>query len=227
MSGRARETSSCLPPFCGSEMRELSRRLEELPVVGIVRRCPAEQLMAVVEAAMKEGLTVVEVTFDSPGAPDQIATLRKAFPDVVVGAGTVTSVEELEQTLEAGATFVVTPVLSEEVVEACVTRGIPCIPGASTPTEIWRAAGLGALAVKVFPAAQLGGPGYLAALREPLEGIRLVPTGGVTADAARAYRDAGAWALGVGSTVFSSRWMAEGDLRSIGQAMSSFREALG
>lgn len=208
-------------------MAELVSRLEELPVIGIVRRCPPERLTAVVRAAMDEGLRVVEITFDSVGAASQIASVRDAFPDALVGAGTVTGMDELEAAVVAGARFIVTPVLAEEVASACAGRRIPCVPGASTPTEIWAAARLGVTAVKVFPATQLGGPPYIRALREPLEGVRMVPTGGVTARDVPEYLEAGAWAIGVGSAVFARSWMADGDTRSIGRAMAEFRRVLG
>jgi 2-dehydro-3-deoxyphosphogluconate aldolase / (4S)-4-hydroxy-2-oxoglutarate aldolase len=207
----------------------LTSRLPQLaavPVIGILRRCPPDRVEAVAGAAVEAGFAALEVTFDSEDPGGQITLLRKAFPAIAVGAGTVLDRATLEEAAGRGAAFVVTPVVDEELIAACGELGLPSLPGAATATEVWRAHRAGAAAVKVFPAEQLGGPAYLRALRAPLGGIELVPTGGVDAADARAYLDAGAVALGVGSSVFDPAAMRDGDAAAIGRAAAAFVEAL-
>lgn len=202
-------------------------QLAALPAIGILRRCPPDRVEAVAAAAVEAGFAALEVTFDSEDPGGQIALLRQAFPDVAVGAGTVLDRRALAEAAERGAAFIVTPVVDEELIAACAELGLPSLPGAATATEVWRAHRAGAAAVKVFPAEQLGGPAYLRALRAPLGGIELVPTGGVDAANARAYLDAGAVAVGVGSSVFDPVAVLDGDTAAIGRAAAAFVEALG
>ncbi len=189
--------------------------LREVPVIGIVRGCPPDRVADLVGSAVAQGIGVVEVTLDSPAALDQIRTLSRTFPDVVVGAGTVTRPDEVAAAVDAGARFVVGPVVRPGVITACTQRDVPCIPGAATPTEILDAWEAGATAVKVFPAAPLGGPAFLRALRAPLGGPPLVPTGGVRWEDAAAYLEAGAVALGVGGGLFPAEAVTGGDLGEV------------
>ncbi len=188
--------------------------LAAVPIIGIVRGCPPERVVDVVGVAVEGGLGVVEITLDSPRALGQIEAVVAAR-EVVVGAGTVTRASQVAEVVAAGAAFVVSPVIVPEIIDACAEHDVVCIPGAATPSEIFGAWEHGAAAVKVFPAAPLGGPSYLDAIRRPLGGIPLIPTGGVHRDDAGAYLAAGAVALGVGGDLFSAAAMASGDLSSI------------
>jgi 2-dehydro-3-deoxyphosphogluconate aldolase / (4S)-4-hydroxy-2-oxoglutarate aldolase len=201
-------------------------QLASLPVIGILRRCPPDRVEAIAGAAIDAGFLALEVTFDSEEPAGQIRSIRAAFPLVAVGAGTVLDRGSLDEAVDAGAAFVVTPVVDEELIAACAELGLPSLPGAATATEVWRAHRAGADAVKVFPAEQLGGPAYLRALRAPLGGVELVPTGGVDAANAKAYLDAGAVALGVGSSVFDPTAMRDGDAVAVGRAAATIVEAL-
>ena len=146
----------------------LSDALGRLPVIGIIRGCPLEHLWAVASAAVEAGFTVLEVTLDSPDPFESITELVRVFPGTVLGAGTVHTTGQVEMAEAAGARFVVSPVVTDAVMEACAGLGLATLPGAATPTEITRAIDLGAFAVKVFPALQLGGPDYLRAVAGPL-----------------------------------------------------------
>jgi 2-dehydro-3-deoxyphosphogluconate aldolase/(4S)-4-hydroxy-2-oxoglutarate aldolase len=199
----------------------LFEALDRLPAVGILRGSPVAHLGAIAAAAVAAGFTVLEVTLDSPGPLEGIGLLQKAHPDVVVGAGTVRTEAEAEEAIAAGARFIVTPMLDPEVVTTCVTAGIPVVPGAATPTEIWRALDLGASAVKVFPARELGGPAYLRAVLGPLGRPPLVPTGGVGTDNAAALLEAGALAVGVGGSVFPADALRDGDAGRVGSLASA------
>lgn len=189
--------------------------LSEVPVIGIVRGCPPDHLPAVARGAAEGGLRVIEVTMDSPQPLEGIASLTSSLPDTVVGAGTVRSSKDVAAAIEAGATFVVAPDTNDDTVEACTSAGIPCLPGAATPTEIARAVQLGAFAVKVFPAAQVGGPAFISAVMGPLGRPRLVPTGGVDVDSAASYLRAGAFAVGIGGSIFRRDLLESGDAPGI------------
>ena len=151
--------------------------------------------MAVADTLRTSGIRVVEVTMDSPEAERSIDLVAQT--GAVVGAGTVISVAEAEAAVAAGASFVVAPHTDLSVVQWAVERGVPVVPGALTPTEVMTAWNAGATAVKVFPAS-VGGPAYLNAIGGPLEGVPLIPTGGITADNAAAFLVAGAVAVGLG-----------------------------
>jgi 2-dehydro-3-deoxyphosphogluconate aldolase/(4S)-4-hydroxy-2-oxoglutarate aldolase len=200
--------------------------LDRLPAVGIMRGCPARHAVAVAAAARDAGFTAVEVTLDSPSPVEVIAELAASFPDLLVGAGTVRTAAEVGAATDAGARFIVSPILSRTMLEACSSRGLPCLPGAATPTEIWKALEWGAAGVKVFPAAELGGPAFIRAVRAPLGSPPLIPTGGVDAGNAAAYLEAGARAVGVGGSVFSASAMAAGDVARVGSLAAALVEAV-
>lgn len=163
----------------------------------VVSRGPSpDDLEAATPVLGAHGFHVLEVTLDSESPLEGIERLR--WKDgLTVGAGTVSSARQAREAIQAGATFVVTPTLNQEVIEECVGRGIACIPGTFSPTEVQLAWRLGAAAVKIFPAGSLG-PGYLAALQGPLSDVPLIPSGGITGDDVPAYLSAGAVAVGVG-----------------------------
>jgi 2-dehydro-3-deoxyphosphogluconate aldolase/(4S)-4-hydroxy-2-oxoglutarate aldolase len=204
----------------------LVEALEGLPAIGIMRGCPPEHAPAIAAAARDAGLAVLEVTLDSPSPTESIAGLSDRFPDLVVGAGTVRTTGDVALAADAGARFVVCPIVSRPVLDACAARGLPCLPGAATPSEIWSALEWGAAAVKVFPARELGGPAFIRAVRDPLGVPPLVPTGGVGPDDAKAYLDAGAMAVGVGGSVFPAAAMVAGDATRVGSLAAELVEAI-
>lgn len=186
-------------------------RFRQLPVVGILRFFPRDQVAQLVPAALAGGLCNLEVTMNSAGAEDLIRLARDLVGDRGnVGAGTVTTLDELHRALAAGAAFIVTPAVVPEVIRACVERGVPVLAGAMTPTEILTAWRLGATMVKVFPADQLG-PAHIRAVKAPFPQIPLMPTGGVTVETLPAFHRAGADAFGVGGPLFDPKPAAAGD----------------
>jgi len=195
-------------------------------VIGIIRGCPLEHLTAIASVAVEAGFTVLEVTLDSPDPFRSIEELVLALPGTVLGAGTVHTPDQVEMAAAAGARFIVSPVVTDAVMEAGTGLGLAALPGAATPTEISRAIDLGAYAVKVFPALQLGGPGYLEAIAGPLGHPRLVPTGGVDAGNAAAFLASGAFALGVGGSVFLSGLLSRGDADGVGSLASELVEVI-
>jgi 2-dehydro-3-deoxyphosphogluconate aldolase/(4S)-4-hydroxy-2-oxoglutarate aldolase len=183
--------------------------LDQGRVVGIVRYRAAGDLDAVLETLVAAGVGVVEVTLDTPGALAAIE--RAADAGVTIGAGTVLSVDDVRAAAEAGARFVVSPDLDDEVVGCARGLGVEPIPGVLTPTELRRAMQLGTEAVKIFPAGPVGGPGYIAALRGPFPRIGMLPTGGVEIGDIPAYLAAGANAVGLGGSLTGRRPPANDD----------------
>ncbi|MFD4113032.1 bifunctional 4-hydroxy-2-oxoglutarate aldolase/2-dehydro-3-deoxy-phosphogluconate aldolase [Streptomyces niveus] len=168
-------------------------------LVAIVRGDDPDAALRTVLALVDEGIALVEVSLSGRDALDVIARARAALgPAAPLGAGTVLTAADAHAVHRAGADFVVTPAVCEGVT-AARELGLPVLAGVMTPTEIVAALRAGACAVKIFPAAQAGGPAYLRALQGPFPEVPFVPVGGVDAAAARAYLDAGALAVGIGS----------------------------
>ncbi len=174
-------------------------------IVVLRRVTPREGLLDLVDELADAGASVFEVTLDGLGAADDLAAVREALDRrgpgrAWVGAGTVRSVRQVDETVAVGAAFGVAPILDRAVLEAALDAGLPFIPGAYSPTEIdaaWRA---GATFVKLFPASSLG-PSHVRELRGPMPEIETIVTGGVDASNAAAFLEAGATAVGVGSAI--------------------------
>ena len=167
----------------------------ETRVIAVLRGLGPERVESVTGTLRESGISVIEITMDSPEAERSIDLVARTGS--VVGAGTVMSVAGAEAAVAAGASFIVSPHTDPAIVRWAVERGVPVMPGALTPSEVMAAWNAGATAVKVFPAS-VGGPDYLKALGGPFAGLPLVPTGGITADNAAAFLGAGAVAVGLG-----------------------------
>lgn len=173
-----------------------------MPIIGIMRNIRPKYTENIAHVYHQSGLTCLEVTMNSAGAEDTISSLVNTHGDKLnIGAGTVCTINDLEKALNAGAQFIVTPIVNEDVIGACATQKIPVFPGAYTPTEIYKAWSLGATMVKVFPATTLG-PGYIREVLGPLNHIGLVPTGGINLENFTSYLAAGAKAVGIGRHLF-------------------------
>ncbi len=147
-----------------------------IPVVVINKIEETEHILG---ELCKGGLPCAEITFRTACAAEAIALGKKLYPDMCIGAGTVINLEQCIKALEAGAEFIVSPGLSEEVAVYCVENNIPYFPGCVTPTEIMKAISLGITTVKFFPAGIYGGLKAMKALTAPFPQIKFVPTGGV------------------------------------------------
>ena len=173
-----------------------------------ILRCPRQDsALAAMDAAVRGGFRVVELTFAVPGVLELIAAFARR-PGLVVGAGTVLTQEQARAAVRAGARFLVSPILDEEMIAEARSLGVAILPGVHTPTEMWRAVKAGAPLLKLFPA-PAGGPAYLRAVRGPFPDLKIVPTNGVTADNARAWLEAGAHALGFAGALFAPDLVAE------------------
>ena len=153
----------------------------ERGIVPVVELQSAGDAKPLVEALLAAGLDVVEITLRTAAGLDGIRVAREAYPNALVGAGTVRTTADAAAVLDAGAAFVVSPGLNPEIVELCRSRGVCVLPGTCTPTEVDAAVRAGADAVKFFPAEAMGGTAFLKALAGPFRDVRFVPTGGINA----------------------------------------------
>ncbi|MEH0548345.1 bifunctional 4-hydroxy-2-oxoglutarate aldolase/2-dehydro-3-deoxy-phosphogluconate aldolase [Streptomyces sp. B21-105] len=212
-----------------TERPALTPQLGRTGVMAILRSADASGLPAVARALAAGGVTCLEVTLTTAGALDAVARIRAELgPGVAIGAGTVITGAQARDALSAGADFLVAPVVDTAVVRHAADRGIPCYPGAWTPTEVSQAWQAGAAAVKLFPAST-GGIGHLRQLRAPLPDIPLVAVGGVGIDEARDYLDAGACAVGIGSPLLrgADRDPAPGALDALTARARALLDAVG
>lgn len=170
-----------------SDATAVTARLREVGVVPVVELPDSVEAVALMEALVAGGLPCIEITFRTPSARDGIEAVRQAFPDVLLGAGTVLDEVQLAAATDAGADFVVSPGLNPELVKSSLERGIVILPGVCTPSEIDLARRLGLSTVKFFPAEPLGGPDLLRALCGPYRDISFIPTGGITHDVLADY----------------------------------------
>jgi len=195
------------------------------PLVGIIRGLEMEEIMQIAKVYSSAGLYTLEITMNTQNAAKKISALRREFPHLNVGAGTVCTMQDLETALEANAQFIVTPIIDEEVIKSCVGHGIPIFPGAFTPSEIYRAWALGASAVKVFPATQLG-PKYIKDVLAPLNDIKLVPTGNISKENIKSFFEAGAVGAGLGSSLINKKLLAAKDYEGLKQYFISFQREI-
>src|SRR5690606_12567264 len=184
------------------------------PIVGILRGISMDTTRYLAKAYVRAGMYTMEITMDTPGATDIILMLGKEFPDINVGAGTVCNMKDLERALNAGSQFIVTPIMDEEVIRTAVAHNITIFPGAYTPTEIYRAWSMGASAVKIFPAPQLG-PRFIKGVMAPLNGIKLLPTGGIAKENIRSFFEAGAIGVGMGSSLLDRQLIKNKDYEGL------------
>ncbi|RLM68120.1 bifunctional 4-hydroxy-2-oxoglutarate aldolase/2-dehydro-3-deoxy-phosphogluconate aldolase [Halorubrum sp. Atlit-8R] len=205
-------------------------RITDGGVIAILRGVERDDAVRVADAVVDAGVTALEVTADTPDATASIAAIADRVDDAVVGAGTVLDAETARAAQLAGAEFLVTPTVNRDVIRTANRYGTPIAVGAYTPTEALDAFEAGADLVKVFPAAT-GGPDHVAAIGGPLGQIPLVPTGGVGADDAGDYVEAGAAAVGVGSSIVDGEAIAAGDFdavrsnaRAVVEAVAAARE---
>jgi 2-dehydro-3-deoxyphosphogluconate aldolase/(4S)-4-hydroxy-2-oxoglutarate aldolase len=199
-----------------SSKADVLGHIQKVALVPVVRAPTAELATAAVQAILEGGISIFEITLTVPGAVQLIEKLAHRFGDrAVIGAGTVLSAEQASACIDAGAQFIVSPGLDAATVELVLKKGIACMPGALTPTEIITAWKLGVDMVKVFPCSAMGGAKYIKALRGPLPQIKLLPTGGVNAETAADYLAAGSSALGIGSELVDAQALAAGNTEII------------
>lgn len=202
---------------------------EQLRIAGLipVLRASQEDAYALVEAMVAGGITVMEVTMTVPGAVEVLRGLKKIYGDrLLLGSGTVTTVEQCVATIDAGAEFVVSPSLHLDVIAKTKELGKLSMPGALTPTEVITAWNAGADVIKIFPCSAMGGASYLKALKAPFPQLKLIPTGGVTVETAASFLKAGAEALGVGSDLVNIAAIQNGTPEVVTNTAKAYVEAI-
>ncbi|XVH33113.1 bifunctional 4-hydroxy-2-oxoglutarate aldolase/2-dehydro-3-deoxy-phosphogluconate aldolase (plasmid) [Haloferacaceae archaeon DSL9] len=206
--------------------REQFDRIESAGVVAIVRGVERDVVVDVVEAILDGGVDCVEITADSPDVLSAIKTVDETFgEELLLGVGTVLDAETATMALSAGAEFLVTPTLDEDVIRVANRYDSVVTPGVQTPSEALTAFEAGAGMVKIFPAGPLG-PDYVSSINGPLGHIPLMPTGGIGAENAKAFFDAGATAVGVGSAIVDGDAIADRDYDRIRQNAERFVETV-
>ncbi len=160
----------------------IAEQLKKSGIVPVIVLENVENSENLAKALLEGGVNVAEVTFRAEGADKVISRMVKAYPDMLVGAGTVLTIEQLDRAKEAGAKFCVAPGLNPAIVKHAQEIGMPFIPGVATATEIESALSLGITTVKFFPAEQAGGLNYIKAVSAPYPMMRFMPTGGINAE---------------------------------------------
>lgn len=210
----------------GSKASAMAERIRAQGLVAIIRgNFTRQQILAIGEVLLTAGTPVMEVTLNTTDALGAIAALRQQFGDqLIVGAGTVRTAEQLEQTVAAGAQFTVAPNLDRATVERAHHHDLLHLPGVFTPTEVQTAFIAGCRMVKLFPS-EIVGPRYLKALRAPLDDVDLVPTGGITPENIADYVRAGAAAAGIGSALVTGPNQSLDDLAGRARALRTAWDA--
>jgi 2-dehydro-3-deoxyphosphogluconate aldolase/(4S)-4-hydroxy-2-oxoglutarate aldolase len=205
---------------------EALARLCRNGVVAVVRADSGEHLVDAAEALVAGGVDCVEITLTTPDALRVIELCRAKLGDAaLVGAGSVLKAATARQAIQAGAQFIVSPVLDLAVVRVTHRHGLVCVPGAFTPTEILAATAAGADMVKVFPATRLG-PEFFREILAPMPHLKLTPTGGVTLQTAGEFIRAGACTLGVGSALVSRQLLADREYAGLTAMARQFVQAV-
>lgn len=184
-------------------------QVRQQKVIAVIRAADLEVGFQMAKAIAAGGIQMIEITWNG-GAPSQLVKrLTLELPDCTIGAGTLLTVAQMQEAIDAGATFLFTPHTNADLMQAALQASIPVIPGALSPTEIVTAWQAGATCVKVFPIASVGGTDYIRHLQAPLGQIPLIPTGGITIANARSFIEAGAIAVGLGGQLFPKQALAE------------------
>lgn len=169
------------------ESKEIIEKLIDAKIIPVIKIDSPQEAVPLARALLQGGITVAEVTFRTEAAADGIAAIHAQVPEMLLGAGTVLTVENAQKAIDAGARFVVAPGFDSAVVDYVVEQGIAMIPGVATPTEVSLALGRGLHILKFFPAEVLGGIKMLDALAGPFPGVQFIPTGGITRSNMESY----------------------------------------
>lgn len=200
------------------------QRVLKSGIVAILRASSGDQLAQVARALCAGGIDVIEVTFTTPNAAGVLTEVRRDLGDkILLGAGTILDPETARIAILAGADFLVSPTVNVDVIQLAHRYDKLMLPGAFTPTEILTAWEAGADVIKLFPA-EVGGPGYLKAIRGPLPQVKLLPTGGVNLETLPAFFEAGAVAVGLGSQLVSAEALAQRDFAAIERTAREYVE---
>lgn len=207
------------------ERASASQILLDTATIAVLRASHARTYAPVVEALVHGGVSSIELTLSTPGVFEELPLLKDRFGSAAeFGVGTVTTADEAMRAIDAGATYLVTPVTDSAIISAAVQRGVAIYPGGLTPTELYKGWTAGATAVKVFPASVVG-PGYVSMLRGPFPGIEVVPSGGVSIEDAADWVAAGALAVSLGGPLLGDAFKG-GDLGKLTERARRLRNVV-
>ncbi len=191
-------------------MNEILEQFGKIGIIPVVVLDDAKDAEPLGKALMEGGLPCAEVTFRTAAAEESIRIMAEKFPDMLVGAGTVLTTEQVDRAVAAGAKFIVSPGINPKVVDYCVKKGIPVTPGTCNPSNVETALEFGLDVVKFFPAEPAGGLNYIKAIAAPYVGLKFMPTGGINAENVKEYLKYDRILACGGS------WMVKGDLIKAG-----------
>ena len=192
-------------------MKTMEQRLEEYGVVPVVVLKDTKDAIPLADALIEGGLSCAEVTFRTEAAEESIRLMSEKYPDMLVGAGTVLTIEQVDRAVNAGAKFIVSPGFDAEIVDYCLEKSIPVFPGCITPSEVAQAVKRGLKVIKFFPAEQAGGVAMIKAMGAPYGMVKFMPTGGISAKNLAEYLSCSNIVCCGGS------WMVKGDLITDGK----------
>ena len=192
-------------------MKDITERFEKLGVVPVVVLEDAKDAVPLATALVEGGLPCAEVTFRTEAAEESIRLMTEQFPEMLVGAGTVLTVEQVDAAVGAGAKFIVSPGFDAEIVDYCLKNQIPVFPGCISPSEVAQAVKRGLKVVKFFPAEPAGGISMIKAMAAPYTGLKFMPTGGINAKNLGEYLSCDKIVCCGGS------WMVKGELVKNGE----------
>ncbi len=192
-------------------MEKMQDQLQKFGVVPVVVLNDVKDALPLAKALIEGGLPCAEVTFRTEAAEESIRQMAAEYPEMLVGAGTVLTIEQVDRAVNAGAKFIVSPGFDPEIVDYCLSREIPIFPGCVTPSEVAQAVKRGLKVVKFFPAEQFGGVSTIKALAAPYTMVRFMPTGGVSAKNLKDYLSCDKIIACGGS------WMVKGDMIKAGE----------
>ena len=168
-------------------MNEVLERLGKIGIVAVLVLEDAKDAYNLGRALMEGGLPCAEVTFRTEAAEESIRILSRTYPEMLLGAGTVLTIEQVDRAVKAGASFIVSPGTNPEVIEYCVKKNIPIVPGTCTPSNVETCLEYGLELVKFFPAEPCGGLDFIKAIAAPYTGVKFMPTGGINAGNVKEY----------------------------------------
>ncbi|MEK4425763.1 bifunctional 4-hydroxy-2-oxoglutarate aldolase/2-dehydro-3-deoxy-phosphogluconate aldolase [Solibacillus sp. FSL K6-1523] len=200
--------------------------LNDINLIPVLRKVPYEKSEEVIRALIDGGIRAIEITLDTVKAIEMIQQAKEQFGhQVLVGAGTVLTVSQCEEAIQAGAQFIVSPSLNLEVVKYALSANIPVIPGVFTPSEMQTAYAAGAETVKLFPASSLG-PKFIKDVKGPLAHIQIMTTGGISIETAKSYLEAGAMAVGAGSDLLKKEWIQKNEWVLLAKEVKAWLEVI-
>ena len=192
-------------------MNKVLEKISKICILPVVVLEDAKDAKPLAKALCAGGLPCAEVTFRTAAAKECISIMRKEFPEMLVGAGTVLTVEQVDEALEAGAQFIISPGFDEDVVKHCIEKNVPVTPGTCTPSDVQKCYKLGLDVVKFFPAEAAGGLKMIKSIAAPYTQMKFIPTGGINANNMKDYLEYDR-ILAIGGS-----WMVKGDLVAEGK----------